>query len=121
MGFCSWLPLQEKVANIAKAFEKNDRLRHIDSILNISRENSAPLEITGKTSRSAFNIPIFLSHSGDDEVVPFKYGLQLCHSLENFGFKVNWKCYEKGDRWIHEPQGVDDLVEFLNGDAGVES
>jgi predicted esterase len=75
----------------------------------------------GKTSGSAFNTPIFLSHSEDDEVVPFKYGLELCHSLENFGFKVTWKCYEKGDHWIHEPQGVDDLVGFLNGDAGIGS
>lgn len=28
-------------------------------------------------------------------------------------FDVEWKTYEDGGHWIHEPQGVDDIVAFL--------
>jgi len=106
--FCSWLPLQEKIADLAKISEKRDRLRHVNSILDVSPETM------GNIYGSCLDTPIFPSHSEDDEVVPVKHGMQLCNSLEKLGFKVTWKCYEKGSHWINEPEGVDDLVGFLH-------
>jgi lysophospholipase-2 len=121
VGFCSWLPLQEKVANIAGTLERTNKLRLVDSILNGPTQNvSASLQIVGENIGSAFDTPVFLSHSEDDEVVPMKNGMQLCSGLENLGFKVSWKCYEKGGHWIHEPQGVDDLINFLQVTVGLE-
>lgn len=57
--------------------------------------------------------PVFLSHSKDDEILPFHYGLGLCDTLKNLGFDVTWRGYEDGGHWIHAKSGVDDISKFL--------
>ncbi|KAF8860905.1 alpha/beta-hydrolase [Acephala macrosclerotiorum] len=83
IGLCSWLPLQGWVADYARHF--------------------------GRT----LHTPTFLSHSKDDNVVPIDNGRLLHRTLEYLDVVTIWKEYEDGGHWINEPQGVDDMVAFL--------
>lgn len=58
--------------------------------------------------------PVFLSHAQDDEVVDFELGLQLRNTLQQqLGMNVTWKQYSDAGHWIKEPEGFDDLLDFL--------
>jgi dipeptidyl aminopeptidase/acylaminoacyl peptidase len=56
---------------------------------------------------------VFLAHSIDDPIVPISNGEKLYQELDRLGMSVIWKAYEDGGHWINEPQGVDDMVDFL--------
>ncbi|KAK2598486.1 hypothetical protein N8I77_011899 [Diaporthe amygdali] len=58
------------------------------------------------------NTPVFLSHSRDDDVVPVQNGRALRDILAQRQ-EVEWHEYEDGGHWVHEPQGVDNIAEFL--------
>jgi lysophospholipase-2 len=72
---------------------------------------------TYPTLALAFQTPVFISHSRGDEVVPFKRGEDLQWALEEtMGFNdVTFREYQDGGHWVNEPQGVDDLIQFLRG------
>ena len=57
--------------------------------------------------------PVFLAHSQDDDVVLVRNGENVRDALLGRGMTVTWKGYEDGGHWFHEPEGVDDIVEFL--------
>lgn len=59
------------------------------------------------------NIPVFLGHAEDDDVVPIENGRKLRNIMQSQGFQVEWKEYPEGAHWINEPQGVDDIVRFM--------
>lgn len=93
IGLCSWLPVKDDIE------EKTLR--------------SAALN-------NALQTPVFLSHSKDDIVVPIRNGKKLYHGLKAVGISsITWKEYEKcgggqeDGHWIHEPQGIDDMVVFM--------
>jgi lysophospholipase II len=56
---------------------------------------------------------VFLSHTKDDGVVDFKFGLQLRNTLQHLGMNVTWRSYNDGGHWVKEPEGFDDLADFL--------
>lgn len=58
------------------------------------------------------NTAVFLSHSKDDEVVPVQNGRDLRDILKEHQ-NVEWHEYEDGGHWVNEPQGVDDIADFL--------
>ena len=63
--------------------------------------------------------PVFLSHAKDDKVVDFKLGLQLRSILQQqLDMTVTWRGYNDGDHWIKEPEGFDDLIDFLAATCG---
>lgn len=63
--------------------------------------------------RATVDTPVFLGHSVDDGVVPVKHGRELRDRLLSLQFSVEWKEYADGGHWVNEPQGVDDVVHFL--------
>lgn len=69
---------------------------------------------TDDAHKAALGTPVFLSHSQDDDVIAIKYGEELRDGLSRLGMEVQWRAYIEGGHWVNEPQGVDDLVEFLN-------
>lgn len=59
------------------------------------------------------DVPVFLAHAKDDEVVPVANGEILCSTLHGLGLAVEWHVYEDGGHWINEPQGMDDMSLFI--------
>ncbi|KAK3294460.1 Alpha/Beta hydrolase protein [Chaetomium fimeti] len=57
--------------------------------------------------------PILLEHSAGDPLVLIERGRGLRDTLRGFGAQVEWKEYEGGAHWFHEPEGLDDVIEFL--------
>ena len=114
VGLCSWLPFKDNLAAISNAFSKNDRLHQIQSMFDKTTDGpNVRTDHSNPSGELAFETPIFLSHSQDDDVVPINNGRELCRVLEDLGFVVGWKEYDDGGHWIKEPQGVDDIVAFL--------
>ncbi|KAI1159920.1 phospholipase/carboxylesterase family protein [Nemania serpens] len=66
------------------------------------------------------NTPVFISHCADNTIVPLREGERLRDTLTAYGMAVTWKEYPNGGYWINGPQGVEDLVAFLN-DRGLAS
>lgn len=65
------------------------------------------------TESSRYKTPVFLGHSVDDHVVPIKNGRELRDIISLQGFQVKSREYQEGGHWINEPQGVDDIANFL--------
>jgi predicted esterase len=115
IGFCGWLPFQKEVEAIARNTPTVSSLQEIQSLLNSSSSNSSPpaFEKLKRNSTSSLFTPVFLAHSIDDPIVPISNGEKLYQELDRLGMSVIWKAYEDGGHWINEPQGVDDMVDFL--------
>lgn len=64
------------------------------------------------------NVPVFLAHAVDDEVVPVANGEILRSTLDGLGLAVEWHVYEDGGHWINEPQGMDDMSLFIQRRMG---
>ncbi|KAI0439841.1 lysophospholipase II [Xylaria telfairii] len=88
IGLCGWMP----------------------ALLNDGREGFKGPE----NSKVVDSTPIFLGHSADDDIVPIENGRELRDILQSRGFEVEWREYNEGGHWVNEPQGVDDMVQFLS-------
>jgi lysophospholipase-2 len=115
IGFCGWLPFRNEIeAIIAEATNANP-LQKIQSLFNSEYGNSyTPVSRQlYRKSASPLATPVFLSHAIDDCLVPISNGEKLYQELNLLGMPVTWKAYRDGGHWINEPQGVDDMVAFL--------
>lgn len=115
LGLCSWLPLSPEIDHLATYADEGRRsllITDIQSLYNLDLTNS---ETHGRIEKAELPLqtPVFLSHSKDDPVVPIRNGVRLRQNLKRLGMSVIWKEYEAGGHWVHEPQGVDDIVDFL--------
>jgi acetyl esterase/lipase len=67
---------------------------------------------------------VLLEHSQGDPLVMIERGRGLRDTLRGFGAQVEWREYEGGAHWFHEPEGLDDVIVFLKkvvlGDGEVE-
>ena len=62
---------------------------------------------------AALETPVFVSHAEDDDAVDIELGRQMRAVLEKLEMRVTWKEYGDGGHWVKEPEGFDDIVEFL--------
>ncbi|KAK4130734.1 alpha/beta-hydrolase [Trichocladium antarcticum] len=65
--------------------------------------------------------PMMLAHCANDPLVLVEKGRGLRDTLRAFGAQVEWCEYADGGHWFHEPEGLDDVVRFLEGVVGVKS
>ncbi|KAG0652698.1 Acyl-thioesterase 1 [Hyphodiscus hymeniophilus] len=118
IGLSGWLPLEEDI-NIkarwsASNFTLLQRIRTLFKTSNTKATSPRPLNEDFHNSELAFKTPVFLSHSKDDDVVPWLNGDMLWWRLEeDLGMEVEWRLYEEGGHWVNEGRGVDDIVGFL--------
>ncbi|KAH7114491.1 Alpha/Beta hydrolase protein [Dendryphion nanum] len=111
IGISSWLPFREEIAR-ACGGSGGHRVQNIRKILSLDR--CADIGMSQETNpNAAFLTPVLLEHAEDDEVVFLEHGRNLCGGLIKWGMNVEWKCYEDGGHWVNEPQGIDDMAEFL--------
>ncbi|KAI1869748.1 uncharacterized protein JN550_005729 [Neoarthrinium moseri] len=66
------------------------------------------------------NTPVFLAHCADDPVTFVEYGRQLASTLESFGVQGISREYPEGGHRVQVPQGIDDIVIFLEA-QGLEA
>lgn len=63
--------------------------------------------------RAVTKTPMLLEHCVDDPLVRIERGRNLRDVLQSFGADVTWKEYKDGGHWLNSPEGMDDVVEFL--------
>lgn len=96
IGLCSWMPLGGK-----------DELERV-----IGRGSDAAGALKPPDASMPPSTPVLLTHSSDDDVVPVQNGRALRDILGQ-SQPVEWHEYEDGGHWVNEPQGVDDIANFL--------
>ena len=110
IGLCSWMPFANQIEDLRASSANDEQLFNAVHRLYFGQQSSE--EPSSPFLRST---PIFLGHSVDDDTVPIKNGRRmrdiLVHSLR---LNAQLHEYADGGHWVNEPQGVDDIVEFLN-------
>lgn len=132
VGFCSWLPFSETLAFAMQAslaprtpsWTAYRKLFGIDLGLRESITAAHHEEVNARDSTPT-QTPCFLSHNTDDDVVDVKLGRSLRDNLRTLGMTVTWDEHKQDDEalkhWIHEPEGIDNLVKFLEKRMGLET
>ena len=117
VGMSSWLPYHQEILNIYNEDYNSSALGKVNQVLRgkVGVPSAVPL------SDVALQTPVFIAHSEDDDVVPVKYGESLVDGLRCVGMVVKWQRYQDGGHWVNEPQGVDDIVEFIRAHAQFET
>jgi lysophospholipase-2 len=129
IGWCSWLPFQEKIKCLPTGCLKNkdNVAQHIRTVLQMPTDENtkkdanikklegtlSSLSLSATQNSSLTKTPVFMAHSRDDETVPFAQGEGLEQTIKFLGYDVIWKDYEDGGHWIQPKHGVDDMVAFL--------
>ncbi|KAJ8066915.1 hypothetical protein OCU04_004300 [Sclerotinia nivalis] len=111
IGLSSWLPFEEEIMSLAASLKEGGE-EGVRSFKAIQMKLSPDATLNRKTT-PILSTPVFLSHSEDDDVAPESNGEVLYRGLRELGMKVTRKTYEDGGHWINEPQGVDDIVAFI--------
>ncbi|MCJ1356220.1 MAG: hypothetical protein MMC33_006214 [Icmadophila ericetorum] len=143
LGLCGWLPLEMEISGYLKGevdregereeMDEDERrlLRKIRGLVFDGEETTMacggklPSDATiqrgyGSSSEtSPFHTAVFLGHSEDDEIVPMKNGEDMAQCLIRMGIDVELETYEDGAHWINEPEGVDDMIDFLRDRVGI--
>jgi len=121
IGLCSWLPLENIIDEFPSSCvgNRSEISRHIQKSLVLVSDKQPQIDdintiISRLSLDTKLDIPIFLSHSRDDDTVQFSQGEGLRQGMEKLGFDVTWKEYEDGGHWIHSKYGVDDIANFIN-------
>ncbi|KAI5363957.1 Putative phospholipase/carboxylesterase/thioesterase, alpha/Beta hydrolase [Septoria linicola] len=87
IGLNAWLPNPESIANASKRWPE------------------------------AVQTAVMLAHTRDDPVINIKFGEELRRRLEKLGMQVEWHDYmtapNENPHWVNEPQGVDDIIDFI--------
>jgi predicted esterase len=113
VGLCSWMPFQEDIASILADVAKEDKVKLISSILSPTASLNVLRTVFDIPACPMLETPVFLSHSQDDNIVPIRNGETMSETLQQIGFAVTWRSYSTGGHWINEPQGIDDIVYFI--------
>ena len=70
-------------------------------------------DLSNDPDSNPLSTPTFLSHSKDDNILPFKNGEMLCQRLRALSMTVTWKGYEDEGHWVNEPEGLNELNDFI--------
>lgn len=115
IGLCSWMPLFRMLTGMVSAENGREQRGILGKLYRGT--SSDPTPTSEPSSLSA--VPVFLGHSVDDSVISIRYGRTLRDTLRRFPDELNvaWHEYEDGGHWLNEPQGVDDIADFLRKHA----
>lgn len=134
IGFCGWLPFSHKAEDLARrqqAMEwlqqsngnqsliepsKLDNKRQMSKLFRDIINDPGLPQVDASTDISIFSTPVLLSHGSDDPVVPIRLGRQAARILQHLEVAAEWHWYsgaEADGHWIKEPQGFDQMVEFI--------
>ncbi|KAK4145989.1 Alpha/Beta hydrolase protein [Dichotomopilus funicola] len=101
MGFCGRCPFRGRT------------LGEMRGLLGVA---GAPVGGENETIRRT---PVLLEHNVDDPLVKIENGRDARDILVGFGAQVEWREYPSGGHWFQEPEGIDDVVNFLARAVGV--
>ncbi|EPS27783.1 hypothetical protein PDE_02727 [Penicillium oxalicum 114-2] len=135
VGFCGWLPFARKVEDLIRRQQAMallpssvtgliladsnglDNNRAILTLLRDLLDLPSLARIDASTDISILSTPVLLSHGSDDQVVPIRLGRQAARFLQHLNGSTEWAYFsgaEANGHWIKEPDGFDQILNFLN-------
>lgn len=102
-GISGWCPFRNDL----------NALNRDETVLNLRNFYAEELDIVATTTAETLRTPVFIAHCEDDNVVEICHGREARDTLLNLGMNPCWKEYNDGEHWINEPQGLDDIVAFI--------
>ncbi|KAJ9151689.1 Phospholipase/carboxylesterase [Coniochaeta hoffmannii] len=108
IGLCSWMPCASLLDRMVPDIRNESAIRDSQAMY-----SGAPAQ--DPVSMVALRAtPIFLAHAADDDVVPIGHGEQMRDVLSTkLRFDVSRHTYAEGGHWVNEPQGVEDMIDFI--------
>ena len=70
--------------------------------------------------QTAFGTPVFLGHGAHDQVISVALGEQATSALTGAEYQVQWRRYEDHGHGYKLPEEIDDIVEFMRTQVGLE-
>ncbi|KAL4913601.1 Alpha/Beta hydrolase protein [Aspergillus aurantiobrunneus] len=128
LGFCGWLPFADQVEHLfQRSLETNaqsrvlgrSRVQHLVSdfcVETIGITKPPPVKDAESCVPPLLATRVLLGHGTDDAYVPVELGRQTFRVLREVMDHVEWKDFSGAEgegHWIKEPEGFDDIVEFL--------
>lgn len=110
IGLCGWLPFEKEIRAIAEAIFEGSAPTNS---LAIKLRDFFEFPWDPFPSESALATPVLLSHSQDNEIVPFEHGEKLCEILRLLGMSVTRKTHPEGEEWTY----AHDIARFINSHA----
>lgn len=121
VGVSGWLPFAgevESVAAEAVAGELGGRLeRFYGDLIGNGGVGEQSAEDFARKESHAIGTPALLCHGDDDDVVDVALGRSLRDAFVALGIRTVWNEYGDCGHWIKEPEGIDDLVQFMSAAA----
>lgn len=109
LGMSGWLPLRKPLS--ACYLPRRQASTQIPE--NVRKMYSVTYDIPATTSCETLKTPVLITHSKDDDVIASELGRVAGTTLHGLGMQVEQIEYEEGGHWIAEPQGLDDVREFV--------
>ncbi|KAI2628884.1 phospholipase/carboxylesterase [Hypoxylon sp. NC1633] len=109
IGLCSWMPLSAGASGLIESDMEDTALFGMLQEIYLGQLSVQPADPVAIKST-----PVFLGHAADDEVVPIQKGKKMRDIIEALQLTVHFHEYQDGGHWLNEPDGVDDIVEFVN-------
>ena len=113
IGLCSWMPFTYAVKEKMEIHENDSEMPLFSSLQDLYRSENDTTATVVLPARLK-STQIFLGHALNDNVVPVANAYLMRDVLIDLGFAVDWHEYEDGGHWVNEPQGVDDILHFMN-------
>jgi lysophospholipase-2 len=111
VGISGWLPFRQKMTDI---FEEHDpeAQKKLYGAYQTSLGIHARADIGNIPPK--LTSPVFWGHGTDDSVVDVNLGKLACRVFETAGMEVTLKTYDDCGHWAKEPEGYDDIIQFLS-------
>ncbi|KAJ5579533.1 uncharacterized protein N7459_005518 [Penicillium hispanicum] len=121
LGFCGWLPFAQQLEDLLpeQSLDSASILQTQRLISGFFLDEIAGPEISvanQPVDSSVLATPVFLSHGADDVWVSVELGRQASRILRRVVPRVEWHEFTgaEGDgHWIKEPDGFDQILQFL--------
>lgn len=126
LGFCGWLPFAQQMEDVLSETTIVDSvcIRQVQRVVSrfllddVTRhevsQDKEPVDAV------ILSTPVFLSHGADDAWVPVELGRQAARVVRKLMAHVKWNEFtgaERDGHWITEPDGVDQILQFLERPA----
>ncbi|PNS16321.1 Acyl-protein thioesterase 1 [Sphaceloma murrayae] len=128
IGLSAWLPFRPQIDRlrtraatrtvteaVGREVRSGEELSLFEAALRLASgrdEEHVVRQISGLAGHCR-DLPVFLTHCEDDQVVSIVNGYLAGKTLEQLGAEVIWCSYAEGGHWLNEPQGMDDMLAFM--------
>ncbi|KAJ6024738.1 hypothetical protein N7540_005535 [Penicillium herquei] len=120
LGFCGWLPFAQQLDDL---LPENHRAGTLEVLSSLSQlfpgiiAVAAVPETKEPIDPSILSTPVFFTHGTDDAWISVELGLQAAHVFRRIMVQVEWNEFtgaEEDGHWIKEPDGFDQILQFLD-------